>query len=164
MTIKGPEAYCLRLSRLETNQKEIAGKAIFAGAKIVADKIRSNINAIPEDKYRRLKPGEKYGSVTKREKRAILACFGVSPLKVADDGSYNVKVGVDDYVPADIIAPTEKYPRGIPAAMLLRSVESGSSVRQKHPTVRPAVNAVKAAAENAMRDVMLKEINKTMEG
>ena len=47
--------------------------------------------------------------------------------------------------------------------MIARSVESGSSVRDKHPFVRPAVNAAKAEALKACEKVIDEETKKIME-
>ena len=52
ITITEPSEFMVKLSKLETSQRKIAGKAIYAGAKIVADEISANIEAIPEDAFR----------------------------------------------------------------------------------------------------------------
>ena len=44
---KGLEEYALKLSKLRDGSREVAGKAIYAGAKIVADAVRENIKSLP---------------------------------------------------------------------------------------------------------------------
>lgn len=164
ITIKTPDEYCLKLSKLAAGQKEIAGKAIFAGAKILANKVRANIKAIPEDEYRQLKAGEKFRSITPREKKGILACFGVTQMHMDEDENYNVRVGFSAYIPSKILSPTKRYKYGIPAALIVRSVESGSSIRIKHPFMRPAIAAAKETAKERMATVIDEETKKIMEG
>ena len=47
ITVNGLEEYSLMLSRLYETTDEIAGKALYAGADIVADKVKENIRALP---------------------------------------------------------------------------------------------------------------------
>lgn len=46
--------------------------------------------------------------------------------------------------------------------MIARAVESGTSLRKKHPFVRPAVKSSRKAAEQAMIETADKEIKKIM--
>ena len=70
---KGLEEYELQLSRLEKMTPEIAGRAIYQGAKIVADEIRKEIEDLPKKVqpksfYEELKPQiEKLFSENKQE-------------------------------------------------------------------------------------------------
>jgi len=164
ITVKTPDEFCLKLSKLETGQEEIAGKAIYAGAKIVADQIRANLKAIPEDKFRYLRNGDKLNSISKSAKEGLANQFGVSSMKIDKDGNYNVKCGFMDYLDGEIVPATKGYPNGLPAAMVARSIESGSSVRQKHPFVRPAIAATKEPAKQEMGRVIDEECAKIMKG
>lgn len=155
---KAAEDYAVKLSRLASaDQKEIAGKAIYEGAKITADQIKQNIGGLPTDHGRLLKEGEKFSGVTPTQKQQLAAGLGVAKMQTDADG-YNVKVGFDGYGPIS----TQKYPMGLPTQLLARSVESGSSVRQKHPFVRPAVQATKAAAVKKMGEIIDEEIARIM--
>ena len=60
--------------------------------------------------------------------------------------------------------PTKKYPNGTPNVMLMRSIESGTSFREKHPVFRPAVNRSRKKAIEAMRNKFDEQIKKKMEG
>ena len=55
MTFKTGDEYAMKLSKLAKQSDEVARKAIYAGAKIVADEIKRNIQSLPEEKYRHLK-------------------------------------------------------------------------------------------------------------
>lgn len=157
----GLEDYELRLSRLSSHTEEIAGKAIYAGADIITDAIRANIEALPasSDKaglfaYQKKEPAP----LTQTAKGGLLDGLGITPMQ-NDNGFWNVKVGFDGY--NDMA--TRKYPHGQPNQLIARSLESGSSIAQKHPFVRPAINASRKQAEAKMAAVIDQEIEKLME-
>ena len=60
--------------------------------------------------------------------------------------------------------PTKQYPKGLPNQLLARAIESGSSVRQKKPFVRPAVTATKKQAIAEMEKIIDEEVEKSMGG
>ena len=76
------------------------------------------------------------------------------------DGYYNVKLGFDGY---DNVK-TDSYPHGRPIMMIARSLESGSSVREKHPFIRPAINSSKKAALEACQRIIDEEMKNQMGG
>ena len=149
------EDYELRLSRLAGRTEEIAGKAIYAGADIITNAIRANIEGLAavDDRagaiaYQKKAPAP----LTRTAKQGLLDGLGITPMQ-DDGGYYNVKVGFDGY--NDI--PTRKYPNGQPNQLIARSLESGSSIAQKHPFIRPAINASRKAAEAKMAEVLDEE-------
>ena len=160
MTFKASDEYALKLSRLATESDEVARKAVYAGAKIVADKIKSNLEAVPTEKFRYLRGGDQFNGLTKVQKADLLASFGITPITRDEDGYWTAKIGFDGYASM----PTKEYPQGIPNQLLARAVESGSSVRRKHPFVRPAVNATKKAVVEKMNSVINEEVEKIMGG
>lgn len=160
MTLKSTDDYALKLSKLAAQTEEVAKKAIYEAANIVADKVASNLAALPTDKFRRLKDGEQFTGLPETQKKDLQDSFGVTPIKQDDAGNWSAHIGFDGYGSN----PTAKYPKGVPNQLLARAVESGSSVRQKTPFVRPAVNATKGDAIKAMERVIDEELTKTMEG
>lgn len=159
MSFKASDDYALKLSKLAAQTEEVAKKAIYAAANIVADKVASNLAALPTDKFRRLKDGEQFTGLPESQKKDLQDSFGVTPIKQDEDG-WNAHIGFDGYGSK----PTEKYPKGVPNQLLARAVESGSSVRQKTPFVRPAVNATKKDAIEAMNRVIDEELGKIAGG
>ena len=155
--------YAKALANLFADTEEIVKKAVYAGADVVADAIRANLNGIPVQEgedgnppYAR--PGEKLHGISSRQKSDLINAFGLAPME--SKGDYiNTKAGFDGYGSVK----TKKYPRGVPNAMLMRSVESGTSFRDKHPTVRPAVTRTRKRAQQEMDDTINKEIEKRME-
>ena len=159
ITFKAGEDWALKLSALATRSEGVAKKALYEGAKVVADKIHGNLSALPTEKYRYLQSGEQFSGLPQDQKDDLLNSFGVTPIKY-EDGCWNVKIGFDGYGSH----PTRKYPQGVPNQLLARAVESGSSVRRKHPFVRPAINATRKQAVDAMQRAIDEECKKIMKG
>ena len=133
MSFKAGDEFALALSRLETGSEEIAKKAIYAGANVIADKIKSNLQGVLSDEA----TGE------------LVDSFGVTPISLDSSGNFNAKIGFDGY-----------DSKGVANQLKARVIESGTSKKQKHPFVRPAVNATKATAVARMGEVIDEEIRK----
>ena len=131
--------YVARLLKTANRSEEMMKKAIYAGAAVVTDKIRENLEA------------NLTGS--SQSTGALADSLGITPITEDRTGFWNAKVGFDGY--------DEK---GVPNQLKARVMESGSSTVQKRPFVRPAVNATKKAAVEAMQRVIEEEIEKTMKG
>lgn len=143
---KGLNNYIAYLQSIEAVTDEMIGEAVYDMAKVVADKVRANIEALPavsnEANIATYRKG--YSRLSEPEKQGLMDGFGVSPLQ--DDSGYrNVKLGFDGYNSIK----TKKYPQGQPNALIARVTESGSSYREKTPFIRPAVNAARKPAEKA---------------
>ncbi len=136
-TMRGMDEYAAYLQRIGKNTREILGAGVYAMANTVADAVRKNIEALPAkpdiegiEAYRQ---GRK-AQLTISEKKGLQEGFGISPMQ-NERGYLNVKLGFDGYNEVK----TRKYPKGQPNALIARSVESGSSVREKSPFIRPAL-------------------------
>ena len=158
ITVNGLEEYSLMLSRLSEKTEGIAGKALYAGADIVADKVRENIRALPSvpdiDGIKAWKAGAP-APITVKEKLGLLESLGIATMQY-NGGVYDVKVYFDGY--NDV--KTKTYPNGQPNALIARSIESGSSISPAHPFMRPAANAVRKQAQKKMGEVIEEEIEK----
>ena len=84
-------------ARLSKGADDIAGKAIYAGAKIVTDQIAKNIRALPIVKGFGSESKPLPGGVTMDQKKGLLETLGIAPMQ-DDHGYYNVKVGFDGYI------------------------------------------------------------------
>ena len=132
-TFKAGDDYALRLSQLATDSEVIAKKAIYAGADVIADKIKSNLEGILSSEA----TGE------------LVDSFGVTPIEKDSSGNFNAKIGFDGY-----------DSKGVANQLKARVIESGTSTKQKHPFVRPAVNATKKQAVARMGEIIDEEIKK----
>lgn len=160
MTIKGTDELELKLSKLQNKSAEIAKKVVLAGAQPVADEIRKGLESLPVDGLKRLKEGEKFNVSPVGEIKDLLDSLGIAPVEVDKDGVTNTKVGFDGYGSY----PSKKYPKGLPNKLVARSIESGSSVRQKRPFVRQAVNRSKKKALEEMNKECDEEIKDIIVG
>ena len=125
--------------------QNMAGKALYQGAAIIADELRKNIEALPE-RNRSGKKGEMLRGVTPQQKQAMLSHMGITKM-MNKDGTYDLKIGFQGYDDDK----TKSYPNGHPISMIARSVESGTSFLQKTPFIRPTSQKAKGPAEEAMK-------------
>lgn len=152
--------YELMLGRLGDKTPEICGRAIHEGAKIVADEVAAELNAlntttdaIAMANWKAKKPSY----LTKRAKEGLIKSFGITPMQQDKDGIYNVKLGFDGY--NDV--KTKRWPKGQPNAMIARACESGSSAMHKQPFFRLSVQKTRKKAETRMAEILDEEIKKT---
>lgn len=125
-------------------------KAVAAGAAVVADQIKANLEALPEEEFRKLGEGEIFRGLPAGQKKDLVDSFGLTPIEKDKNGFIHTKAGFDGYGSF----PTNAYPQGVPNQLLARSAESGSSVRQKTPFVEPAVNETRKEAVETMNAVL----------
>lgn len=160
---KGIDEYSKRLEILFKDTEKVVRQAVHEGAAVVADEIKAGLKSLPvEEGDNGLPPvgtpEHKISGVSRRQKGDLIDSFGLAPIE--NDGGYvQTKAGVDGYGSI----PTAKYPNGVPNAMLMRSIESGTSFRNKHPVFRPAVNRSRKRCEQKMTETIDKEIEKIME-
>lgn len=145
------------LAKLGLNTEKIIGKAVYAGAGVIADAVRQGVNGLPI-----VSSKESFGTssspisgITSSQKKGLLDGFGISKMRT-ENGYYHVKVGFDGYNHTK----TKKYPSGQPNILIARSVENGTSFRVKQPFVSPAVRRAKKMAEQKMKEVLDEEINR----
>lgn len=161
MTIKGTEEYALKLAKMGKESRQIAEKAIYAGADIVANQLKSNLSGIQTvteaENVKAYRTKGKSG-ISKRQKDGLIKSFGIAKLQ-NDDGYYNVKLGFDGYNKVK----TRKYPKGQPNQLIARVMESGSTYMDKNPVIRMAVNQKRKASIVEMQRVIDEESKKMME-
>lgn len=155
VAIKGIEELNAGVGELAKAGAAIASTALYEGAGIMADAIREKINALPVDTPRRLKDHDAFRVLVEEDKEDLANSLGIDEFEKSEDGIRTV-IGFAGYGRHK----TKKYKNGIPMPMLARSIESGSSVRQKHPFVRPAVNGARAAVRAKVIAFAEDEINK----
>lgn len=162
ISFKNSEKFFSQLQSLERTyaKDETLEKAVHAGAAIVADKIRDNLEALPEEPFKRLQPGEIFHGIPKGQKKDLVDSFGLTPIDRDRAGFVHTKAGFDGYGSY----PTETYPEGVPNQLVAAAAESGSSVRAKTPFVRPAVNATRKKAIEAMEKVVDEQTKDIFEG
>lgn len=159
---KGLEEYERMLSKLGSSEttRAVCGATIYAGADVVADAIRQGIDALPvAPPHKRGTASNPLVGVTSEQKKGLQESFGITPMGW-EDGYYNVKLGFDGYNKVK----TKKYPNGQPNSMIARSVNSGTSFRQKIPFVDKATRSAKKTAEKTMAEKFDEQLKKEMGG
>lgn len=159
ITLTDGSAYLEKLNRLEQNlSREVIGKAVYAGADVVTDEIRKQLESLPTD--------ERYGTTSEPtrgpnsyQKQGLLRSLGVAPLR-NDDGFQNVKVGFDGYNGLK----TKRWPKGQPNQMVMRAVENGTSWMKKNHPIKKAVQQSKERAVAAMAETADEQIENIMKG
>lgn len=154
MDISGIEQFSSFMQSLEGNAEGIIKMGVYDGAGVVADEVRRAIQALPID-HGRATEERKLNGINELQRQGLLDGFGISGMENKDNFTH-VKIGFSGYNSVK----TRKFPNGQPNVLIARSIESGSSVIQKKPFVRPAINRVKARATQAVQNTITEEINK----
>jgi len=139
VTMKMPEDFLLKVSRLNDKTDEIIPRVLKAGGEVVLDKVKSNLNsAVGHDtKY----PSRSTGELT--------AALGLSPALQDRDGNHNVKVGF-----------SEPRRDGGSNAMIANIIEYGKSGQPAKPFLKPAKSTSKKPCTEAMKAKLDEEVNK----
>lgn len=158
--IKTGDEYLVKLSTLSWNVKDrVIGSANYAGAAVVADSVRNEIEALPTDN-RFLKSAGKLIGPSAIQKKGLLASLGVAPMSDDGKGFLNVKIGFDGYN----LVRTKRWPKGQPNRMIARSIERGTSFMEANPFMKKAVSKSRKQAISAMKKAADQEIEKIMKG
>lgn len=131
-----------KISMFGADSVKIAKKVVRAGANPVADEIRKNlIENIRDPAYVGKGSGGLWGVKPNYGKSTgdLLKSLGISPAGVDKHGNVNVKVGFSGY-----------DSKRVPNALKARAMESGTSMLQKRPFIRPAVKKTRPKVLDAM--------------
>lgn len=158
MKIEGLEDFGLMLRSLGDKTPAVMAAAVYAGAGVLAEAVKSEIQALPTQEGF-LRAGDKRAYLTRDEKADLLQAVGIARFDHTG-GKVTTAVGVEGYSSH----PTRKYPGGVPLPIIARSIESGSSVREKNPFMRRAGQNAKGRAQQAMTDAAVAELDKITGG
>ena len=147
----GINEYLQTLNRLGKEIEWISKKAVYEGAKIIAEEIKNNIEALSTDEVwgtpKKMKAGP-----TKAEKENIARGLGIAHMQ-DNKGTINTKIGYDD-------AGYDENNK--PIQMIARSVNSGTSFMKKNPFFEKGVRNSRNKAKQKMIEVAEKELGKTV--
>jgi len=137
VTIKMPTTLMDQLAKAAEKTDAAIPKALEAGGKVVYEKMQANLHAA-------IGRGTKYKS---RSTGKLLGALGVSPVKVNDEGNYDVKVGFDEN-------------RGdANNAMLANLLEYGKHGQPPKPFLKRTKSSSQAPCIAAMQSVLKEELN-----
>ena len=154
---RGTDDYILKLRKLADQSEATVKKALYEGAGVVADEIRNSIKSIPKNDNTFGTTENPVVGLNGIQKAGLMDGLGISQMETSE-GTINVKISFDGYN----AMKTKKYPKGQPNILIARSIESGTSFRQKYPFVRKAVNKSRKKAQEAMQNVIDEEASKIM--
>lgn len=147
--------YIYKLQKMGNDTEEMIKRSAYPAAGLIYDACISEISAIPViQKYGKHKMLE---GLTADQKDGILDGFGIAKFR-NESGFIHVKLGVDGYNST----VTKRWPRGQPNAMILRSVENGTSFMRAHHPIAKAVRSSRQAAIQKMKEQFDEETRKVM--
>lgn len=132
-TFQLPEEFLLKVSNLAEKTDEIVPKVLEAGAEVVYNKVKSNLNSV-------------VGKNTKIESRStgeLESALGVSPAKLDREGNFNIKIGF-----------AEPRSDGGSNAKIANILEYGKHGQPPKPFLKPA----KSKSKDACIEVMIKKL------
>ena len=134
---KMPADFLDKISKLGDQTDTILPRVLAASGEIVVEAVRNNLNAaIGGGKGESKSTGE------------LAAALGVSPARIDRDGNFNVKIGFN-----------EPRSDGGNNAKIANILEYGSHNQPARPFLKPARNASKNAAIEAMKRKLDEEIS-----
>ena len=138
----GLEELMSNFEEIATEGLNITKQALYEAANVTANAIKASIDSIPVDTPRYLTDGDTLNVITQGDLDDLRTHMGISKMQV---NGVDVIIGFNGYGSHS----TKSYPQGYPMQMIANSIESGSSVRQKYPFMRTAVNSTKESAKMA---------------
>ena len=138
-TMKMPEEFLMKVSKLGDKTDGIVSKALDAGGEVVLDKVKTNLKSV-------------IGNGTKDKSRStgeLISSLGLSHTKLDKNGNFNIKVGFNE-------------PRndGDANAKIANILEYGKSGQPPKPFLKPAKSASRKACIETMKSELDKEIEK----
>ncbi len=138
-TVKLPEEFLNKLSKLANKTDEITEKVLIAGGDVVLDKIKANLDSV-------------VGKGNKSEERStgeLSSALGISGVRQDKNGNSNIKIGF-----------SEPRSDGKSNAMIANVIEYGKHGQAAKPFLKPAKSATKTSCVTAMIDKLEEEIDK----
>lgn len=148
----GVEELVAQFQTLGNETDEMVRRAVYNGAKVLADGLRQELQTLPVDdsKYEKDK---RRTSVMTIQKNGLIHGLGVTPMK-DDNGFINVKIGFDGCNNLK----TKAFPNGQPNMMIARSLEAGTSYLERNPIITKTANKLKKKCEQAMQESLDRDI------
>lgn len=147
---KGLELTIKSYQKASKNITATIKQAVYPAAGYLADKIAAGLNELPtvegkDGKPPYMAPGYKLDSISPVQKQDLIKGFGITAFE-NKNGYINVKLGFDGYGSY----PTKKHPRGIPNALLIRSLEKGTDFLKKNNFITKIYNREKKTVEKQL--------------
>jgi len=138
-TVKMPDDFLMKVSRLGNKTDDILPKVLDAGAEVVEDRVRNNLEAVIGKDLK--EPSRSTGQ--------LLSALGTSKALQDSNGDFNVKVGFAD-----------NRTDGKSNALIAGVLEYGKHGQPAKPFLKPAKSQSKSACIRAMIEKLESEVAK----
>ncbi|PKN90533.1 MAG: hypothetical protein CVU44_23590 [Chloroflexi bacterium HGW-Chloroflexi-6] len=135
VSIQLPTAFMDQLTKIASKTDIAIPKALEAGGKVVFEKMKDNLSSA-------------VGRNTKYQSRStgkLITALGVSPVKVNDEGNFDIKVGFSEG-------------RSVSNAMLANILEYGKHGQSPKPILKPTRASSRKPCIEAMQNVLKEEL------
>lgn len=155
--VKGAKQISLALDSVGRRYSGIVKGAVYRGAGMAGEELRRQNRRLPSEHFRYLRDGEKMDVLSPTNVESLSESMGIAKFRV---NPYRIEtsVGFSGYGPPS--TATRKYPRGTPNALIARSVEKGTVVRNRYPLFSGAIERAERPVTQAMRSYILTGIRK----
>lgn len=148
LKFEGLDKYILYLEKISNDVDKITGKAMYQGAKIVADDLKNTLNGLPTDDSRNRDMRTGLRSI---EKAGLIHGMGISHTR-RRGADKNVSIGFHDY-----------NKLGKPNRMIAGALENGTSFMRPTRAISKSYRKSKSKAEAKMIEVLDSEIKKIIQ-
>lgn len=153
ITAVGFDDLAKELETVANHSGEIASRALYEGAGLMADKIRNSIDSLQTQPDRK----HKGKTLLPYEKEALQRGLTVEKF-IQDKGRDYTQTAITFHGRSD--HRTERHPDGIPTILLARAINKGTSFRSANRFFINTVNKTRADAERAMMLAAEREMKK----
>ena len=156
MQVKGLDRLNDKLVWMAGAGKRIGKMAVYDGARVVTDEVRSELRRLNvNEPGKPADPRKKYRSLTALEKQDLEKGLGIATIRI-EGSEVSTVIGFAGYGRRS----TRAYPRGLPNALLARSIAKPSELRKGRRFTRIALKNVESKAVSAMVATGEREIAK----
>ena len=158
---KGLDAIISSFDSLDGKLVDICDKAVYKAAGLLADKLKANVQSLPIEQDANgkapYKAGGKLYGITTTQQEDLVNSMGIAHFR-NEGGVISTSIGFAGYGRTT----SKKYPNGLPNRLLMRSIESGTSFRQKNPIVRQTITQTQKQAEETIKNEVTDNIKKEL--
>lgn len=148
----GIDEYFEKLNKVSDKTTGLCKRALYDGAAVLADSVRSEIESLPTTDR-----NEDPKGILEYEKQGLLEGLGIAKMR-DENGVISTRVDFDGYNRLR----SKSFPNGHPNSMIARAINSGTSNRPKNPFMARAVRKSREKAQKAMAARMDADIAEIM--
>lgn len=152
------------LAKCSVDSQEIFQKALYQGAKVEGDALKSKLKAcptVPDDTWGT--PRKRYRGLRVTEKAGLLAQFGISEHKF-ENKRISAYIGVSNRMVRGNYKRSPQWHVGVPANILASQLNRGTTWQTRYPWLRPVVTSTKSRVEKTIESKLKLELKMRVRG